>query len=107
MKKIKFFLFTLIFIVLLLPVLQKIYPIIKLNSLGGAYTPIEKPVFSISDWFSEKYQQQYNKYLEENIGFREFLYGFTIPSNFASTIRPMLRVQLLVKKAIYLKKIIF
>jgi len=72
MKKIKFFLFILIFIVLLLPVLQKIYPIIKLNQLGGAFTPMEKPVFSTADWFSEKYQQQYNKYLEENIGFREF-----------------------------------
>jgi len=73
MKKIKFFLFILIFIVLLLPVLQKIYPIIKLNQLGGAFTPTEKPVFSTADWFSEKYQQQYNKYLEENIGFHEFL----------------------------------
>jgi len=69
---IKRILFSIIILMLLLPLIQVTYLFIKLEPLGGSYVPAEKPVFSWDAWFSDNYQEKFNKYIEEHIGFREF-----------------------------------
>lgn len=69
---IKRILFSMIILVLLLPLMQVIHPFIKLEPLGGSYIPAERPDFFWNAWLSDDYQEKFNKYIEEHIGFREF-----------------------------------
>ncbi|MBU2650517.1 MAG: hypothetical protein KKA81_06255 [Bacteroidetes bacterium] len=66
-------LFLLIIILLVLPGLQKELFHIPERSLKGAVVNSEKPEFSFSGWWSGDYQDKYDKYLEDHIGFRNFL----------------------------------
>jgi hypothetical protein len=68
--KIKQFLFGSIMILLLLPMLQASLTIFKLEPLKGAIETVEKPEFTFETWKSGEYQKNYEKYLDNNFGFR-------------------------------------
>ena len=71
--KIKYGLFLLIFLSLIFPDLQKRIKIFKEANLDGVFTLAEKPVFTKEGWFSGKFQEQYNQYVEDHIGLRNTL----------------------------------
>jgi len=73
MNKLKHIIFLLIILILVLPVLQKQFEIFKIQPLKGAFTNTEKSKLSASSWFNGSFQNNYNNYLEENIGFRNML----------------------------------
>ncbi|MBU1718768.1 MAG: hypothetical protein KKA07_06810, partial [Bacteroidetes bacterium] len=76
MKKaanIKTGLFAFIFMMLLLPALQKTISIFPVKPLEGSFDLAEKPQFSWKAWISGSYQEQYTRYLEDHIGFRNLL----------------------------------
>ncbi len=58
---------------LVIPAIQKEKPFISLKKLEGDFVPSPQPNFTIDSWMSGEFQEKYNKYLEENIGFRNFL----------------------------------
>ncbi len=55
-----------------LPAIQKEFKIIPLSSLNGASISIEKSNFEIQSWFDGSFQQNFDSWLEENIGFRNW-----------------------------------
>ncbi len=67
----------LIVLVLVLPAIQKEYPLIIIKELDGDFILAEKPAFSWKDWYDGKYQTDFDKYLEGHIGFRNFLVRLT------------------------------
>jgi len=62
---------------LVFPAIQKEYPIVKFKELDGDFILAEKPEFSKTGWYSGKFQAEFDKYLEEHIGFRNFLVPLT------------------------------
>ncbi len=50
--------------------LQQITGIIKVRKLRGTVNNTARPVFSLNDWWSGKYQEQMNKHLNDSFGFR-------------------------------------
>jgi hypothetical protein len=70
--KIKGVLFIFILILLIVPIIQNKFNIIKIEPLKGAITEPEKKYFSIKDWLSGDYQEQEEKYLNETFGLRSF-----------------------------------
>lgn len=72
-KNIKYHLFVGILIILFVPMLFMQLSFIKIMPLKGAIAKIEKPDLSVVNWFSEAYQTQIEKYLNQNFGFRNFL----------------------------------
>ncbi|MBI9039477.1 MAG: hypothetical protein JEY97_15205 [Bacteroidales bacterium] len=73
MNKLKHIIFIFIVLLLVLPVLQKQFEIFKIRPLKGAYTNIKKSKLSTTSWINGSFQNNYNNYLEENIGFRNIL----------------------------------
>lgn len=57
---------------LFLPLLQMNFNLLKLDSLRGSYTITEKPDSISKNWFSKKYQIQYDKYFNDHLGYRPF-----------------------------------
>jgi len=55
---------------LIFPALQKRFIFISSAPLKGLFQLQEKPLFSMSSWFSGTYQQQYQKYRDDQPGFR-------------------------------------
>lgn len=47
-------------------------PFIKIMPLRGAITKVEQPKLNAASWFSEDFQSQAEKYLNQNFGFRNF-----------------------------------
>jgi hypothetical protein len=68
--KIKQYLFGGIMILLLLPMLQEGLTIFKLEPLKGAIETFEKPTFTFDTWKSGDFQKNYEKYVNNNFGFR-------------------------------------
>jgi hypothetical protein len=66
-----------ILIVLVFPAIQKEYPVFQVKKLDGDFVLAEKPVFSWTDWYKGGFQISYDKYLEDHIGFRDFLVRLT------------------------------
>lgn len=62
---------------LVLPALQKEFNIVKVRKLDGDFVLSEKPVFSWTKWFDGNFQVNYDKYLEDHIGFRDILVRLT------------------------------
>lgn len=71
-KKIKNIIFSIILILLILPFVQEQFDIFKINPLKGSFKKLEEPEFSFSTYYSGEFQNKYNDYLEQNIGFRPF-----------------------------------
>jgi len=66
------YIFIGVFIALILPYIQSTLNIVKLDPLGGAYQKTEDADFTVAGWFSGEYQEQYEKFFNENFGFRNF-----------------------------------
>jgi hypothetical protein len=62
----------LLFLLLLLPMVQGKYKMFKLNWLQGAIEKVEPAEFSLPNWFEGTYQENTEKYLNNNYGFRSF-----------------------------------
>ncbi len=58
---------TLVFLVLILPLIQSFIPIVLEKNLKGYFTVEPKPDLNKSDYFSGKYQEKYMKYLDDNL----------------------------------------
>lgn len=63
--------------VLILPAIQKETAFVKVRKLDGDFLLAEKPAFSWTGWFEGSYQSACDKYLEDHIGFRDFLVRLT------------------------------
>lgn len=68
-KKAVFFLFLALLVV---PLLQFKFGLIKMNPLGGEIQTTPRPTATLDRWISMDYQQTYEKYINDNLGFREF-----------------------------------
>lgn len=69
-------LFSVLIIILLLPILQMNFNMVELKPLKGAFTLANKPDSIVTNWFSQKYQSQYNTYFNDHLGLREELVRF-------------------------------
>ena len=68
--KLRGILFLLILILLILPLIQSKFNIVKLEKLKGWVNEPEAVRFSIKKWFSGEYQVKQEEYLNEMFGFR-------------------------------------
>lgn len=68
--KIRELLFFVMLMMLIAPVFQSSFNIVKLPPLKGAITEPVNNHFNAKDWFSGVYQEQKEKYLNETFGFR-------------------------------------
>lgn len=69
---IKRFLFTSILLCFIAIAVQQKFRIKYEFPLAGAVTLTEKPAFSSLGWFDDSFQQQYEKYVNEHFGFRNY-----------------------------------
>jgi hypothetical protein len=60
-------------IMLVIPAIQKEKPVVTFKKLEGDFIPAEKPVLTTPSWMNGNFQIKFDKYLEENIGFRNLL----------------------------------
>lgn len=58
---------------LFLPMIQQFKKLVELKPLNGSYATIEEPVFKLNDWFEGKYQKNQEQYIDQEVGFRNFL----------------------------------
>jgi len=58
---------------LVLPAIQKELPLIRIKDLNGNFVQAEKPGFSLKSWMDGDFQTKSDIYIEEHIGFRNFL----------------------------------
>jgi hypothetical protein len=63
--------------ILVLPAIQKEYPLTKVKRLHGDYVLASKPLFEWKNWFNGKFQEEFDTYLEDHIGFRPLLVRLT------------------------------
>lgn len=66
----KYILFILLGIIISLPLLQRLYPLIHIKELNGKYEMGLRPNLNKESWLSCDFQKQYDKYINDNIGFR-------------------------------------
>lgn len=59
-------------LLLFLPALQKGLGLFPEKPLNGAFVSAEKPEFNWKGWLSGDFQSKYDRYLEDQIGFRSF-----------------------------------
>jgi hypothetical protein len=75
-NRLKYVLFGLLLLMLLLPAFQRELQLFKEKPLTGAFVEMEKPTFrtvSWNDWFSGAFQADFDSRLEHSIGFRNSL----------------------------------
>jgi hypothetical protein len=73
-KKIFFIISLSVFIV---PLVETQFRFFHLDSLKGAYTRKNKPLFTDSTWFNGKFQSPYEEYINDTVGFRSLLVKFS------------------------------
>ena len=69
-KKYKIIIFVILIALLFLPLLQMNFNLVKTEPLKGSFSLTQKPNSISQNWFSEKYQTQYDKFYNEHLGFR-------------------------------------
>ena len=72
-QKVKHIIFILILAMLILPGIQSIFHIFPESELHGEFEKKERPTLNTSGWMSGKFQQAFDPWLEENIGFHNGL----------------------------------
>ncbi|MEZ5146596.1 MAG: hypothetical protein R2759_05790 [Bacteroidales bacterium] len=72
MKALEKILFVIIMIVMLLPAIQREFKIMPDKKLQGDFKLADKPVFSWESWNEGVFQTDFDKWLEDHIGFRNF-----------------------------------
>ncbi len=68
---------------LVLPGIQKEYPFVKVKKLDGSFVLAEKPKLTRKSWYSGDFQSKFNNYIEDHIGFRDFLVRLTNQIDFS------------------------
>lgn len=71
--RIKGVLFSLVILLLAAPMVQQNTGLIKTNRIWGSYDDAVKPELNKNSWFSGSYQEQIQKYIDQNIGFQSFM----------------------------------
>ncbi len=74
--KIKKTLWTIIIIVLLLPLIQAELGIPIVPKVEGWSEKIKKPKFSKQNWFNGNYQKTQDEYIKQNVGYKRFFVRF-------------------------------
>lgn len=69
-KWIKYLLFSLIGLVLVLPFMQQTTNIPRVKALTGYYHQYRKPSYQLENFMNGTFQDSLNKFIEQNIGFR-------------------------------------
>jgi hypothetical protein len=69
---IKRIIFNIFILIIFLPLMQKINPFVNLTPLMWNWVSEEKPKLTSKNWFSGEFQKNYDKYIEQHIGFRPF-----------------------------------
>lgn len=74
MEKSSKILFTLLFGILFIPLTLSIFKVdVIWKQLEGSFVLAQKPSFNSDVWFSGTYQEDYNKYINDNLSGRDFL----------------------------------
>lgn len=73
MKTTRYILFSLLMLLLVLPAIQQYTGFIPEPPLKGAITEPVKPQITLKSWFDASFQEKYDDYLEQAIGFRPTL----------------------------------
>ncbi len=68
--KIKKAIYTIIVIIIAIPLLQQLTGFVYVVPLNGAVEKVEKPIFSVQNWFSNEYQSKADKLINNEFGFR-------------------------------------
>ncbi len=69
-KAAKKWLFYFLSLIIVLPPLERAFPVIKSKGLTGVSMPTENIKFRLSTWFDGSYEKQKTLYINDNIGFR-------------------------------------
>ncbi len=83
-KILKYCLWGLILIILVLPSIQLIFPLVLEKKLQGNVVYADEPTFSWESWFNGTYQNGFNQFTEDHIGLRSYFvrlnnqYNYTI-----------------------------
>src|ERR1035437_2120971 len=72
-KKLKRVLFVFVMLVLLFPMLQQTFNIIKIAPLKGVVVNSADTVFTFKGWFKGNYQTKKEDYCKDNFGFRNIM----------------------------------
>jgi hypothetical protein len=62
-----------VILLLILPIIQQLTNIPNIKNLFGAFTPAPEPKFTLEKWFTNKYQEETEAYVNEHFGFRNSL----------------------------------
>jgi|GEM_PF-240322 hypothetical protein len=68
----KHIILTTLVLLLFIPLIQENFSVFSIKPLEGAFTPLQKPDSLMENWFLGKFQEKYDPYFNENIGFRPF-----------------------------------
>jgi hypothetical protein len=69
-KKIKDSLFLLLLLLLISPIIEQAFNIVKVKALAGAIEEVQDASFTPALWFDKSYQEQKERYLNQHFGFR-------------------------------------
>ena len=69
-NKLHTFLFVLVIAALFLPLIQMVKPFVEVGPLFGSIVPTAKDSLTLEAWFDGTYQENRNKYVNEQFGFR-------------------------------------
>lgn len=83
MNKIKKYLFVCLILACLVPAIQKQHPFINSLGLKGWFPTMEMPTFTWSSWFSGKFQTDFDKSFELNVGFHPAFVRFNNQINYS------------------------
>nr|NQU90395.1 hypothetical protein [Bacteroidota bacterium] len=64
--------FLLLLLLMALPAFQHYYKVFQIRGLDGDFILNERPAFSWDSWYDGTYQNQFDRYLEDHIGLRNF-----------------------------------
>ncbi len=69
-NKLHTFLFVVVIAALFLPLIQMVKPFVEVGPLFGSIVPTAKDSLTLEAWFDGTYQENRNKYINEQFGFR-------------------------------------
>ena len=69
-NKLHTFLFALVIAALFLPMIQMVKPLVEVGPLFGSIVPTAKDSLTLEAWFDGTYQENRNKYINEQFGYR-------------------------------------
>ena len=98
-------LFAVIFVLLFIPILQMQFSVVNVKPLNGAIKSVERPNINFSSWFSEDFQSQAEKYLNQIFGFRNWFVRLNNQVNYSLFNIAQAKGVIVGKRIIYMKKV--